>query len=66
MARKNNGLNFIFGLTGILVTLAVAFGLIGGGLTIPFIPLIVMQVAGWIVVVLTLIGVAGWLMSLVK
>jgi hypothetical protein len=44
-------------LTGVLVSLAVGFGMVGGVLTIPKIPLIVTVVAGWIVVILTVISV---------
>ena len=40
---------------GILVSLAVGFGMIDGTLTIPYIADIV-PVAGWIVVILTIIG----------
>ena len=48
-------------LTGILVSLAVGFGMISGTLTIPYINLLwnglILIVVGWIVVVLTLISV---------
>ena len=43
-------------LTGILVSLAVGFGMISKTLTIPYIQPIV-PIAGWIVVVLTITGV---------
>jgi len=43
-------------LTGILVSLAVGFGMISKTLTIPYIQPIV-PIAGWIVVVLTIAGV---------
>ena len=43
-------------LTGILVSLAVGFGMISKTLTIPYIQPIV-PIAGWIVVVLTVAGV---------
>ncbi len=48
---------FIVWLVGILVSLAVGFGMTDQTLTVPFIPPIVMQIAGWIVVVLTILGV---------
>jgi len=50
-------LNFIMWLTGVLVSLAVAFGMIDGILSIRFIPHVVLVVFGWIVVLTTLIGV---------
>ena len=49
-------LNFVMWLTGVLVSLAVGFGMTGGTLTIDYIPLIVTQVAGWIVVATTLLS----------
>ncbi len=59
MARKilNNFLTFIAWITGVFVSLAVAFGMIDGVLSIRFIPHLVMVVFGWIVVATTLIGV---------
>ena len=44
-------------LTGILVSLAVGFGMINEVLTIPSIPEIITVVAGWIVVVLTIASI---------
>jgi hypothetical protein len=49
-------LNLIGWLTGIFVSLAVAFGMIDGVLSIRFIPHGVLIVFGWIVVATTLIG----------
>jgi len=49
-------LNFIVWLTGILVSLAVAFGMIDGVLSIRGIPAVVTAVFGWVVVATTLIG----------
>lgn len=43
-------------LTGLLVSLAVGFGMIDGTLRIPYVPLVVTSVAGSIVVVLALLG----------
>jgi hypothetical protein len=58
---KNNFLSkflsFVAWLTGILVSLAVAFGMIDGVLSIRWIPHIVLVIFGWIVVATTLIGV---------
>lgn len=44
-------------LTGILVALAVGSGMIDGVLTISWIPGIVTVAAGWVVVVLTILGI---------
>lgn len=49
-------LGFVAWLTGILVSIAVGFGMIEGILEIPYIPLVVMKIAGSIVVVLALLG----------
>lgn len=43
-------------ITGVIVALAVGFGMTSGTLTVPFIQPIV-PLAGWIVVILTIIGV---------
>jgi hypothetical protein len=59
MSRHNflsKFLNFIGWLTGVIVSLAVAFGMIDGVLSIKFIPHAVMVVFGWIVILTTLIG----------
>lgn len=42
--------------TGLLVALAVGFGMVDGTLTIPGIHSVITEVAGWIVVVLALLG----------
>jgi len=61
VTRTNNVLvslwSLIAWLTGILVSLAVGFGMISGTLSIPRIPEIVTATAGWIVVILTVLGV---------
>ena len=59
MARKNflsRFMSFIGWLTGIIVSLAVAFGMIDGVLTIRFIPHAAMVVFGWIVIITPLLG----------
>ncbi|MBS3070824.1 hypothetical protein J4407_00800 [Candidatus Pacearchaeota archaeon] len=58
MARKQSGmvLNFILWLTGVLVSLAVGFGLVDGVLTVRWIPLILTQIVGWVVVITTVVG----------
>ena len=60
MAKKgviSQLVNFVAWLTGILVSLAVGFGMIDNVLSVRFIPPIVTVVAGWIVVILTILGV---------
>jgi hypothetical protein len=47
---------FVAWLTGVIVSLAVGFGLVTGTLFLPKIPLVVTMTAGWIVVVLTALG----------
>lgn len=46
----------VFWLTGILVSLAVGFGMASGALSIPFIPSVLTALAGWIVVILIITG----------
>jgi len=58
MAKQQGGLlGLIMWIVGVLVSLAVGFGMIDGVLTVRYIPLIVTAVAGWIVVIGTVIGV---------
>lgn len=53
-------LNFVAWLTGVLVSLAVGFGMAQGTLTIPWLDAInaavATVIAGWIVVILTIVG----------
>ena len=44
-------------LTGVLVSLAVGFGMVDGVLAVRWLPEVVTVVAGWIVVVLTIVAV---------
>lgn len=59
---KNKGstvLNFVAWLTGVIVSLAVGFGMIGGTLALPtwLGGSTVAMIAGWIVVISTAVGV---------
>lgn len=71
MAKKqsNTGLSafvtFVAWLVGVIVSLAVGFGLVDGVLAVPYIG-IVNAIAGWIVVVVTLLGVLLALVSKFK
>ncbi len=44
-------------ITGILVALAVGFGMTSGALSIPWLPDVLTMTAGWIVVILMILGV---------
>jgi len=61
MAKRQSGrfLNFIAWLTGVLVSLAVGFGMVGTNptLVIPWIPMVITQIAGWVVIVTTIVSV---------
>ena len=52
-----NLINLAAWLTGILVSLAVGFGMADTVLTVRYIPEIITVVAGWIVIVLTIASV---------
>ena len=52
----SNMVNLVAWLTGVLVSLAVGFGMISGALSIPYVEGIV-PYAGWVVVVLTIASV---------
>ena len=47
---------FVAWMTGVLVALAVGFGMIYGQLSIPFIPGFILSSFGWVVVVLTFLS----------
>jgi len=53
---KSQALNIIAWITGIIVSLAVGFGLIGGTLSVPYIG-IVNVFFGWLVIATTLVGI---------
>ena len=59
MAKKNSSklLNFVAWLTGVLVSLAVGFGMIDKVLYVRWIPTVITVIAGWVVVITTLLGV---------
>lgn len=73
--KVKNLLSFIAWITGILVSLAVGFAMTGAtcivvagqttctGLTVLWIPLLVTKVAGWIVVITTVISAVLALMK---
>lgn len=53
---KGGLVNLIMWIVGVLVGLAVGFGMISGTLTVPYVQSIV-PIAGWIVVIGTVLGV---------
>jgi len=57
MAKRNGSraLNFVAWVTGVIVSLAVGFALTAGTLSVPYIG-VVNQIAGWVVVVTTLLS----------
>lgn len=57
MAKKVTFLGVVAWIVGILVSLAVGFGMIGQTLNIPFIPSIITIIAGWIVVIGAIVSV---------
>ncbi|HUS50048.1 MAG TPA: hypothetical protein VMZ91_07775 [Candidatus Paceibacterota bacterium] len=59
---KTGLLDVIMWIVGVLVSLAVGFGMTSGTLTVPYVQPIV-PIAGWIVVLGTVIGV---IMAIVK
>ena len=66
MAKKGGKiLNFIAWLTGVIVSLAVGFAMIGGTLALPgwLGGSLVAAIAGWIVVITTLLGVIMVILS---
>ena len=56
--KKKGGrlLNFIVWLTGVIVSLAVGFALIGGTLAVPYLG-VINVIAGWVAVITTIISV---------
>ena len=58
MAKQGGGqvLHFVAWITGILVSLAVGFGMVDGVLNIRWIPGTVTMVVGWIVVITTIVS----------
>ena len=60
MAKKQSKvLNFVAWLTGVIVSLAVGFAMIGGTLTLPswLGGDILAMIAGWVVIITTVVGV---------
>ena len=63
MAKQGGKLlGFVAWLTGVIVSLAVGFALVGGTLSVPYIGVLNL-IAGWVVVVTTIISV---IMALLK
>lgn len=57
MAKKVKFLGVIMWIVGVLVSLAVGFGMTSLTLSVPYIPNVLTQIAGWVVVTGTIIGI---------
>lgn len=57
VAKKFNISGFIAWIVGLLVSLSVGSGMIQKILTIPYVPAIVTQIAGWAVVIGALVSI---------
>lgn len=57
MAKNASLLGIITWIVGVLVSLAVGFGMTDGVLMVRWIPPIITEIAGWVVVIGTIIGV---------
>jgi len=62
---KTNLLDVIMWVVGVLVSLAVGFGMTSGTLTVPYVQAIV-PIAGWIVVIGTILGIILAIVKAVK
>jgi len=60
---KGGFLGLLIWVSALLVGLGVGFLAIAGNLTIPFIPLMVIQIAGWILVISTILGTVMTIMK---
>jgi hypothetical protein len=61
-----NSIQFLVWLTGVIVSLAVGFGMVDKVLSVRFIPLEITFIFGWIVIVTTLLGVLFAVLRLLK
>ena len=66
MAKQKSLVGMLMWLVGVLVSLAVGFGMADGILYIKYIPTIVVSIAGWIVVIATLLGIVMAILDAVK
>jgi hypothetical protein len=62
---KTGLLEVVMWIVGVLVSLAVGFGMISGTLTVPYVQVIV-PIAGWIVVIGTVVGVIAAIVKAAK
>jgi len=63
---KTNLLNVIMWIVGVLVSLAVGFGMVDGVLTVRWVPEVATVIAGWIVVIGVVLGVIMAIAKAVK
>ena len=57
MAKEANLLGVVMWIVGVLVSLAVGFGMIDTVLVVRWIPSIITVIAGWVVVIGAIIGI---------
>jgi len=57
MAKNSGLMGIIAWIVGLLVSLAVGFGMVSETLTVPFLPSVILIIAGWIVVIGAIISV---------
>jgi len=62
---KTGLLDVILWIVGVLVSLAVGFGMTSGTLTVPYVESVV-PIAGWIVIIGTIIGVIMAIVKVIK
>lgn len=65
MAKKAGLLVVLIWIVGVLVSLAVGFGMISGTLAVPYVQVIV-PAAGWVVVIGTIISVIAAIVKAIK
>jgi len=66
MAKQKGLIGILMWLVGVIVSLAVGFGMTSGTLVVPYIPDIIVVIAGWVVVIATLLGVIMAILDSVK
>lgn len=67
MARKQNKwISWLLGIAWLLATVSIGSAMIAGSLTVPILPGVVGTIAGWLVVIMGVVGLAGGAFALIK
>ena len=66
MVKQKGLISILMWIVGVIVSLAVGSGMISGILAVPYIPDIVVVIAGWIVVIATLLSAIMAILSALK